>query len=113
MPGAFGFDDTALSGQFADVTRYRGVAGSYVAGRWTAGAQTSATIRASVQPMPSDEAQDLPEAVRTRGVFNVFSASEMVTLSEAILREEDEVDWNGERLHVLSVDRWQVGGMDH
>ena len=105
--------DDALSGQFTDVVRTRPGVGSYAAGRFVGGAATTATIRASVQPMPTDEQQDLPEAARTRGVVKVFSVSAVQALDEATLREEDEVAWNGEQWRVVKVDRWQLGGLDH
>ena len=109
----FGLVDDALTEMFADVTRRRRAAGSYASGRFVQGAESTATIRASVQPMPSDEAQDLPDAVRSRGVVKAYSVSAFLSVDERTVQVGDRVDWNNEQWEVMTVDRWQVGGLDH
>ena len=92
-----------------DITLTRRPAGSYVSGTWVPAATTATTIRASVQPAKFSSIMRLPEGLRTRGVVDVFSESELLAANEATGIEGDMVSWQGEQWEVQIVDAWLDG----
>lgn len=65
----------------SDVTRRRYAAGSYDStGSWVGDpSPTDTTIQMSIQPMPGDQVQLLPEGLRTRNVQVGYTESDMIT----------------------------------
>lgn len=109
----FDLPDDALTGMFLDVTRRRRAAGSYVSGRWVDGAETTATIRASVQPATPRQIDNLPEAVRTHDAVMIYCVPVVRTVDERTLLKADRIDWQGEQYEVHGAKSWAVGSLDH
>ena len=106
------------SPMFGDVTLTRYAAGDFdgTTGLWADGATTASTIRASVQPAKGNELLRLPEALRTKGVVEVISPSELKTANEDDKTGADEITWNGEQWVVQLVDDFsthQSGDLAH
>lgn len=84
-------------------THERETAGGYVDGYYVPGATTTATIKASIQPLSAKEYQNLPEGIR-----NEASAK---CITQFALQPGDRVIDGGDRYKVLSCDNWQkLGG---
>lgn len=95
-----------------DVVRQRGAAGSYVDGTWTPGAVTSATIRASVTPLPAREVERLADGQRTRGGIRVITTA---TDGLRVAQREtgvpcDRLVYRGRVYEVSAVDDWTSYG---
>ena len=81
------------------VTRY--AAPTLTAGRAVAGATSSLTVAASVQPLSSKELDLVPEGMRARGVRKVFSATRLLvqpmpdrfTYQSDVWEVTEEKDW--------------------
>lgn len=69
-------------------------AGSYVAGDWVDGAETSRTIKAVLQPLSARELQQLPEAWRTRARWKLYSAARLKTVDVYAETQADFVSWS-------------------
>ncbi len=93
----------AITTRAATVTRK---GGSYVDGYWIEGATQSFQIRASIQPIKSDNQNEwmrLPEGIRDE--------AEAVIYTTFAIRGGDEVEQGSERYRVLSLDKWgRLGG---
>lgn len=76
--------------------------GSYVAGRWVAGAASMFEITASIQPATPKELQRLPEGDRTTAVVAVWTSTE--------LQAHDLVAYGGGNYEVQALERWDLGG---
>jgi hypothetical protein len=90
------------------VTRRTG--GAYVAGKWIAGAPSTLSIVASVQPV-GDELQDLPEGQHTDDVRVIYTATQL--LSRTAATEPDEVSIDGQPYRVFKVEKWDHWGETH
>jgi hypothetical protein len=99
---------------FTSVTVKRYAAGSWAAGVFTAGAQSTVTITASVQPAKPDELQNLSAAARRSSAgIKVYSESELRTADEATGIQADRVSWEGEDWEVQAVSRHRLSNLAH
>lgn len=99
---------------FTDVTRKRYAAGTWVAGGFVAGAATSSTIKASVQPATGRDLLRLNEGLRTRDVVKVFAAlGDLRTADETAATPADRVVHLGEEYEVVEVEAWAMAQMPH
>lgn len=89
---------------FSDLTVKRYAAGSWVDGVWTAGSQSTLTIKGSTQPARPDELVNLPEAQRTRAAKKVYSEALLRTADETNLIQADRVVVDGEDWEIQQVD---------
>jgi hypothetical protein len=94
---------------FEEVTLTSWAAGTRTAGRWTDGASSTATIRASVQPAGPRDLLHLPEGDRTKGAVKIYTDSELSEGDESLALVPDELTWNGEQWQVQKVWRHALG----
>jgi hypothetical protein len=80
-------------------------------GTWVDGAEATAAIRASVQPLRGRELLSLPEGERTREWVKIYCASELRTLDEAAGTRADTIIYQGKAYQVRQVEPWEATGM--
>ncbi len=86
----------AIDGEAVDVSLKRSAEGSYDGdGNWVAGAATTSTIRAAIQPASGRKLDDLPDGIRNEARWLVWSRSEV--------RLDDEIGHNGSRYRIVYV----------
>lgn len=89
-----------------DVTRRRYAVGSRGGdGRWTAGASTDTTIRASVQPANGHDIQTLPEGERSKDTRKVYTETALRTTAQGDDLRGDDLVIDGIVYEVRSVAR--------
>lgn len=64
------------------ITIRRLAAGSYVDAVWVAGAASTVTIQASVQPASAEDIQRMPEGQRQTGAVKLFTNDALLTAKE-------------------------------
>lgn len=79
--------------------------GSYVGGVWTAGPSTERTIQGSWQPASSADMAMMPEGLRTKRVFKLFTNEQLVIGGE-------EESTTGERIIFIGRPYWIYDGND-
>jgi hypothetical protein len=89
----------------------RTAAGSYTNGRYTAGAESTFTIIASIQPVTGRDLADLPEGQNGDEVRVVFTITELLTRAPG--QEPDVITIFGEDFYVYRVKKWQGFGDNH
>lgn len=100
-------------------TRIRSAAGSYAldgpgAGVFTPGADTSTTISGTLVPASAREIDRLPEGVRQRARWRLFTDPDtLLTGSVAGSTEPDRVVVEGIECVVVSVERYPFGAKPH
>lgn len=93
------------------VTRLRYVAGTVGAdGRLVAGASTSSTVLASVQPVTGRQRQLLPEGLRQRVELIAYCTTELRTVDQVAGVPADRLVVAGETLEVVQVKQWPAAG---
>lgn len=105
-----------MNEDFSDVIRECGIwisvlraqAPDMVNGRVQA-APKEKTIRrkASVQPMPTRELQQLPEGARNKGAVVMFIDVPLLTVETSTCRVPDRFEYRGATYQVYSVDEWE------
>ncbi len=94
---------------FTDVTLTIYAAGSYSSGRWSAGASSTSTITASVQPAGPRDLLHLPEGDRTKAAVKIYTDAEISEGNEASGMPPDQITWNGAQWEVQKVWRHALG----
>ncbi len=89
------------------ITRF--AAGTTVKGRYTAGASSTLTILASVQPISGEDLKPLPEGRRLDDYVKVYTDSNLQTLPS----QPDRLTWRGHTYECISVDVRQMGVINH
>jgi hypothetical protein len=67
----------AIDGEAVNVSLTRNAEGSRINHRWVAGAPTTSTIRAAIQPASGRKLEDLPDGIRNEARWLVWSRSEL------------------------------------
>ena len=99
---------------FTDVTVKRYAAGSWSDGEYIAGAETSVSIRASIQPAKPEELQNLsPAAQRASAGIKIYSESLLRTANESTGVQADRVVWAGENWEIQFVSRHPLSALAH
>lgn len=101
------------AGFFRDVTLRRYAAGSYVAGKWTNGALTTSTIKASVQAATQRDIQSMPEGRRADGVIVLFTATFIQGIDESGAKQADEFSIEGETYEARTVEWFPYFDLAH
>lgn len=76
-----------------------------------AGAPTTFTILASVQPAEPEQMKDVPEGQSTADAKLILTETELKERSETT--EPDTISIDGEDFRVYSVEKWQHWGETH
>ena len=103
------------------VTRTRHAAGSYPQtgsgrGTFVAGAATTATIQASMQPITSRDRQLLPDGVRETAQMVIYTADALQGDAPATsnsITQADTITYGGEIFQVYRDRNWQTDGLYH
>jgi len=91
-----------------DITRVRYAAGAWGSdGRWTAGASTSATIEASVQPASGKVLATLPEGERSRDPRTVYTFEALRGASQYDGTDADRLTIDGASYEVRELTHWR------
>ena len=90
------------------VTRY--AAGAYGSdGVYVPGSTTTLTVQATVQPLNGKDLQILPEGLRTREAFKLYTATELRTTDQTAGTLSDIVTRGGALYDVQQVGPWLSG----
>lgn len=92
-----------------DIQLFRGTGGVWADGRFVDGITADATFIGSVQPN-TNENQSLPEGVRTRGLWDVWSTSELKPSKREDGTPADIVMWDGIPHEVYDFKDWSKDG---
>jgi hypothetical protein len=84
--------------------------GSISDGKFTDGAISDISITASVQPLKSQDIQQLPEGRRNSKLYYVFTSTALNTVGTA---NPDSIVIDGEIYEVDKKDSWQNGVINH
>ena len=93
------------------VTVTRQAAGAFVAGVWVPGAESTVTIRASVQPATAEDMQRLPEGRRQTGAVRLYTSAALLT--EVGTQKADRITLPTGTYEVAQADQWQNGVLPH
>lgn len=95
---------TTFLGQ-AVYTVHRPPAGAYVDGEWVEGPSSPFSVLASIQPLTGRELEALPEGMRTRGRFKMYTEAVLRTVQECSAGgvKPDLVEAFGRLLEVQTV----------
>lgn len=92
----------------------RRAAGGHVDGVWTPGAESTFTVRGSLQPLTGRELLVVPEGERGRARWALYTTTELQTADEAAATDADRVAWRGRSLVVVKVEDWShMGRLAH
>lgn len=67
----------------------------------------------TIHPLKSSEQAVLPEGIRTRKAYRVFTVTPVASGEEGKETLADKVEINKEWYEVISVDKWQNGVQSH
>jgi len=95
-----------------DVTVKRYADGAYVNGVWVEGAETTLTVKASVQPATTEDLQSLPENRRQLGAYRIYTDSELKSVVENA-NNPDKVVIDSTDYEVAQVQPWKNGLIEH
>lgn len=96
----------------AEYTVTRTATGGYSAGRYTAGAASTLTIVAVVEPFGGREIKVLPEGQFAEDVRVLYTATELLTMSATVV--PDSVSIDGENYSVFRINGpWILRGREH
>jgi hypothetical protein len=98
----------ALIANFSEpITITRKAAGSYVNGIFVAGAVSSISATASVQPLNGREQVTLSELQRAKETLKMYTSTEVFVSNEAAGRSADLVSLRGRVYEVQRVEPWE------
>jgi hypothetical protein len=89
----------------------RRLKGTYSNGVYAPGAQTSTTIRASVQPTSPDDLLSLPEGRRTTASYKLYTNN--LIQEQTSTHDPDVVTLFGEKYEVVKIFNWQNNLISH
>lgn len=93
---------------FVPVTVKRYAAGTWSGGRHTAGAETTVTITACVQPGGMKEMMSLEEGERTKDLIAVWTPSLLRTIDEVAGTDADRILFEGAYWQVRRVESFGI-----
>lgn len=99
-------------------TVYRKQPGHYEEGTWVDGGMVQDTLQASVQPAGSNSYARMQTALPGQSIsalFDVYADVELnpVRFDGQTLVKADQMDYLGERYHVVAAMPWQNGVINH
>lgn len=94
-------------------TVYR-ITGNWVKGRFVINPEVALSHQGTITVASSEDIEQVPEGDRVTGMMCFYSPQPMyITRSEGDLEAagiSDEIVWQGQRYHLVSVDPWQDFG---
>ena len=99
-------------------TIFRPDGGDYVDGYWVVTSWTQIVISGSLQPATGKDLANLPEGERVRGIFAVYTSSEIRTAEQATASADpgdvaDEIEIGGVRYKCIHSEPWQNNVINH
>jgi hypothetical protein len=91
----------------------RFAAGSNDKGRYVPGADSDIQFTASVQPLSGHEKLTLPEGVREKSAYRLYTSFQLFTSREGDNKKADRVTLFGETYEIIRVDVWQNKVIPH
>lgn len=88
-------------------------AGSYVNGIWVAGARTTGTILASIQPVVEQDLITAPEGRRMTDMIKVYTETDLQIGEEAFYLQPDIIVWRGYCYEITSQSVRQMNVINH
>jgi hypothetical protein len=98
-------------GQTVTGTRY--ATNTMDKGKVVPGTSSQISFRASVQPIPADEMKTLPEGLREKEAYRLYTETELFTVREAGKKNADRVSLFGKTFQIISVANWRNGVISH
>jgi len=95
------------------LTGTRRAADTLTRGRAVAGATSVLNFSASVQPLTGNERQALPEGLRERGRYYIYTSFALRTEDQTTKTPADEVDLFGKKYKVVLLEPWQNNILGH
>lgn len=90
------------------VTLRRFDVGSYVNGKYVAGAANDISLTCSLQPMEGNETKILPEGVRESQTMKMYTVEEIRTSNQEAKTKADEIIIDGLEFEVYEVQKWTL-----
>lgn len=84
-----------------------------VKGRVVTGATSPLSFSGSVQPITGNERQALPEGLRERGRYYLYTDFALRTENQTTKEPADEVDLFGSKYKVVFLEPWQNNILSH
>ncbi len=75
-------------------------------GIYVPGADSTLTINACVQPANGRDIERLPEGMRTKDMYRIYSDALLYSAESPSGRPADVVEYKGDDLRVVRVERW-------
>lgn len=82
-------------------------------GRLTPGSTTPLAFDASIQPLTGRERETLPEGLREKGAFRLYTSFALRTDNQKSKEPADKVTLNDREHIVIRVEPWQNGVIPH
>lgn len=95
------------------ITGTRYAASTVLKGQSTPGATSAIGFTSSVQPMSGKEKLSLPEGVREKTIYKLYTSFALRTASEKNKTKADRVTVFGDLFEVIKVDTWQNKVIPH
>jgi len=88
--------------------------GSYVNGVWVAGAASTVSITATIQPVSDQDLINLPAGTRSSDVVKIYTETALFTVEDGGTNQKpDRIDWFGNTYEITSKSVRQMGILDH
>jgi len=88
--------------------------GSYVAGNWVAGAASTVSIMATIQPVSDQDLKALPEGTRSSDVVKIYTDTVLYTVEDQGTNQQpDRITWFGHVYEITSKSVRQMGVINH
>lgn len=84
-----------------------------VKGRWTDGAEAAFQFTASVQPLKGNELLTLPEGLREKETYKLYTSTQLFTARENDDKKPDKVQIFGKTFEIIKVEIWQNKVIPH
>lgn len=96
-----------------EIQRYRFSGGVWANGRYTSGPETVTNIRASIQPVATQDLQFLTDEERMSGSYTLFTSDSLQSNDDKAGTVADHVEIDGARYRVVHVEKWNNNLLNH
>lgn len=95
------------------ITGTRRAPDTLLKGRKIDGAESAISLNGSVQPITGNERQTLPEGIRERARYAIYTDYALRTDDQTAKTPADTLDLFGKKYKVVIVEPWQNGLINH